>query len=240
MFDSYIKKKNQEFLEKERMKRKLTTYHGVRKKRKTKPPILQKHIVESKRLDFSVSSHALVLYNAVVFAENLDTGLTHITKLENGTEDYQRVGKQVDITSIKLSFGITSAEGIFANNGFIRYIIFKDSAVNGTAPTYAQILRERTPSSASSASFATQPNILLAKRFTIYRDETIALDAVNGSTLFRKFYKKFSKPLRTTFLGDSSAIADAGAEHIFFLVMYVNCTAAPSIVNFKSRIRYLD
>lgn len=244
MFDSYIKKKNQEFLEKQEMKRKksTTSYAGkysttsrAVKKRRTPKKALSMN--ELKCMDTIPSAPACVLVGAVAGIETGATGMVTANIISPGTYTYNRIGNKISVQSLSVKFAFKANAVTITDSGLLRCLVVYDKQTNGAYPTRVELLGNLSFNGGATTTFCSGLNINNSKRFTILRDKVFPIGESNPVVYWKEFIKK---PLETIYSTGDEDIGDINTGGIFVVWFYVGCTTAPTVTNAVIRCRYYD
>lgn len=221
---------------------------------------------KAKRFPFSKSPAALrshrpeiktVDVNQVVHTLSTAGNVTLLNGLIEGVDANQRVGRRVNLKSIKIHmWWATSATPAAIVDTHCRYILVYDRQPNGAAPTWPDIMQNINVASATASDSMSNPNPTNFDRFLILRDgqrsyvpSTIALaphqPAQDDSSFVKQTEQWYVKlnGLESTYIAGAGAgtIADFRTGSLYFFTLGSNA-AANSVVTctITARCRYSD
>lgn len=154
-----------------------------------------------------------------------------MTSIDDGTEDFERVGAKISITAVQyhLEASLDAAE---TGSNLVRVILFCDKQSNGSAPTVTNILQ--------NADFLSFRNLDNLQRFDILDDTVLELNAsagVSGTLIGDSVYKGVYKKVDYVASFASAAGAVPLTNNIGMLVIAKNTNGT---YNVRSRLRFTD
>lgn len=179
------------------------------------------------------------------------TGITPqlLTGITEGTDNNQRVGRRVMLTSLQIRFSTFGqrADSTTDNTEIVRILLVLDKeydAAGGSVPTLDDVLDLTTPGIYAFNDLQIQGT----KRFHTLWDKTfvqyhqLQLGTVPDSypaTKQHKYYKKMRKELY--FNGQGDTVADAGKNAIWLFIFKANPTNTYNVtIDGFTRIRFTD
>lgn len=151
-----------------------------------------------------------------------------LTNMGQGTDDNQRIGKNILCKSLSYRMFFTQQS---SQDAIVRVIIFVDTAGQGTTPAITDVLR--------SAEVVSGLNTDNGKRFTVLRDYFFSLS--NGSHAIRVFKDHIKLQHHAEFDGTDATVGSTTNGHVWVLQLS-NVAAASNPPQITSNIvfRYID
>lgn len=157
--------------------------------------------------------------------------LAGMTAIDDGTEDFERVGAKINITAVQYHLEASLDAAETASN-LVRVILFCDKQANAAAPTVTQILQNN--------DFLSFRNLDNLQRFDILDDTVLELNAsagVSGTLIGDAVYKGVYKKVDYVASWASGAGAIPLTNNIGMLVIAKNTNGTYSV---RSRLRFTD
>lgn len=167
--------------------------------------------------------------------------------IAQGTDNTNRIGRVVKLSSVSLRYSVSLYSVDYSvRPAPTRVILFVDYAVNGTTPTWTDIMSDNTQPFSHA-------NLGKKGRFRILRNDVFTMPFVSAETgnvhtsepsvVTREHYVKLDHPM--TFTGTGSTDADVDSGQVY-LMHVTNCkdfsdTARSTwAINYNTRVRYQD
>lgn len=111
--------------------------------------------------------------------------ITNLYDTAAGTDFYQRVGRKVNLKSLRIRGVLIANNGAGAIVGdILRVVVFSDNQfIAGAAPVGADVLQDVSSAGATATSPLTGLNLNNRDRFKVLRDETFQMPAKNQAGL---------------------------------------------------------
>ncbi len=163
----------------------------------------------------------------------INTGVVeYVTGIAQGDTSLTREGLKMALHSIHFKFQTITNTANPA--GTYRIILFLDRVQLGSLPAVADVLE--------TASYRAWKEHDELGRFRILMDKTFVKNEVVANDVqhkFKKYYKRFKKPVIVEYRGTTNGIASAGKNNLFILVIGSD-TANAAVLNAYARLRFTD
>lgn len=221
---------------------------GKRKSFKLKgaPGLLRRKGPEIKTVDI----------NQVVHSISTAGNTTLINGLVEGVDANQRVGRRINMKSVKIRmWWATGVMPAAAVDTYCRYILVYDRQPNGAAPTWADIMTNYNVTGATDSTAMAAPNPTNFDRFVILRDgcrcyaptttasvNQVAQDDTNFTKQVEEWFVNL-KGLESHYIAGAGAgtIADFRTGSLYFFTLGSNTVAnTTTTCTITARLRYHD
>lgn len=159
--------------------------------------------------------------------------VTLLNGMTRGDDISQRIGREVTLRSVQLTYQIGSKNGT-GTDQYVRAMLVYDRQANGSTALISDIL-------SGSNTYAPR-NLENRHRFSILYDRMIALNASGepGSRRVLRFYRRLNHPV--TFNGNTGGtIADIQTGALYFVAIGSNAAGATDGFGvMQTRVRYQD
>nr|WAE42614.1 MAG: capsid protein [Cressdnaviricota sp.] len=164
-----------------------------------------------------------------------------------------RVGNEIEMKSLHFVGSLQATGNAAAGNDYIRVIIFYDRQPNGANPAFADLITSYNSSGSTSSTSYDHMNPNNFDRFKILMDVRLAINnpstagltcqvagAINytGEFNINRFIKL--NGLSTRFKASAGAIGDITSGALSLCVVGQIATTAPYLLDYSSRLRYVD
>lgn len=204
------------------------------------------------------------MYNKKPELKRMDTGLSNtqisttpliiaLNLMHQGTDDNNRIGKEVSLHSLKFNGGIVLSAVRDNTFDHLRYMLIYDRQPNGLLPTIGDILKTIDLNGATSTDVFSHKNEDNRDRFLFLRDQRIGIpDDSQGalhpgvSCLASPFPGTINdyiplKGLTTKYLSDSGTIASISTGALYFVMLgFLPASVANWTMNHVFRVTYSD
>lgn len=204
------------------------------------------------------------MYNKKPELKRMDTGLSNtqisttpliipLNLMHQGTDDNNRIGKEVTLHSLKFNGGIVLSAVRDNTYDHLRYLIIYDRQPNGVLPVIGDILKTIDLNGATSTNVFSHKNEDNRDRFLFLRDQRIGIpDDSQGalhpgvSCLASPFPGTINdyiplKGLITKYLSDSGTIASISTGALYFVMIgFLPPETANFTMNHVFRVTYSD
>lgn len=178
--------------------------------------------------------------------------LTLLNGLVQGVENYQRLGKKIMMSSVRVKWNLFPTGNVNSGTDEVeRVVLFWDASPNGIAPTMTQLLQDVSNAGTTSVNAYSGANIDYRSRFTILKDWfwSVPLSATfadsTGSmpneSASDEYYKKLGAGWDTHYIATTGAIASLGTGALYLLTTSNHASSFNAFaLNIAVRVRYTD
>lgn len=139
----------------------------------------------------------------------------HLTACGMGTDYFQRIGRQITVTSINIKGCIQTPSAQMGTNTYsncVTVYVVQDRQVNGTLFTASDFL----VSGAGVDPATTMRNLTYRSRFRILAVRRMVL--IGGTNANRYYFEiNIRKPIKVTYTGTGANVADVATNAIYFV-----------------------
>jgi len=199
-------------------------------------------------------------YTAVPSTTNTSDAIAALNLIQPGTGSFNRIGRRVQMTSLRLYGTVVFAVAPRATSGDIggntfRMLVVYDKQPSGVLPTFADIFGTTTQDGTESSDWNDQLRYDNTQRFRVIRDKKIVCNPTTenttGGTLDRVLYRRdfdeyITLNLETSYSGQSSpqTISDISSGALYIIYRAAVNTTGTDEINVStlshSRLRYYD
>lgn len=155
-------------------------------------------------------------------------GCALISGLNQGTGSESRNGEQIKLQSVQLQGSVVhNAAG--DDSQIVRLMLVRYNAMNGVGPVATDLLSEDNVDGFREMDTSGRYHVLWDQKFVVSADSPMLL--------FDEYIKTSA---HIKYIGSTDATADQGAGALFFCNVSTQTTANYPVINWASRIRYVD
>jgi hypothetical protein len=147
--------------------------------------------------------------------------------IATGTNDSDRVGKSLKITSAMIR-AVVTLDPTTPTNTFCRFMVVLDKQSNSTTPTMTDIL--------DTISVHSFRNTEKGKRFTVLTDRRFSITTEKPQYVFNSYHKLNT---HVEYDGTGSTEASISTNSLWFIFFSELASNAP-VMNYQTRVRYID
>lgn len=182
--------------------------------------------------------------------ENTGTQLQLLNGCVAGSQNYQRIGRKINLKSLQIHGKINVADNNVAAGVTVRLLIVFDKQSNGAAPTYSDIIKSQSITPATSSTVFDMVNLDNRDRFEIIRDlyytlggiDTTATQTWAASPLLTNvnLYIKLGNRETVYNAGTAGSVGDIQSGALYFFLIADQANAAGASANLSCRTRFVD
>lgn len=182
--------------------------------------------------------------------ENTGTQLQLLNGCVAGSQNYNRIGRKINLKSLQIHGRINVADQTVAAGVTCRLLIVFDKQTNGAAPAYSDIIKSQNISGTTSSTIFDMINLDNRDRFEIIRDlyyttggiDTTATQTWATSPLIINvnIYVKLGNRETVYNAGTAGTVGDIQSGSLYFFLISDQVNAAGVSANLACRTRFVD
>jgi len=194
-------------------------------------------LVEKKVVDINAATYLI---------ENTGTILTLLNGTVPGSQNFNRIGRKIALSSLQIRGFVRQADNTVAARQ-VRMIIVYDKQANASAPTFANVISSQNIGGTVSSTCTDMVNLDNRDRFRIIRDRTFVFGDINAAWAAGSNVEDVDMYIK---LGDLPTIYNAGSAgtigdiqsgslYVFWISTQANSTGSAAEVSYRLRFKDL-